>query len=836
MNLKSIGKRLLSVALALVMAVPFIVFTPPVTVEAVPDLTAFAAGRHTITVNGLTATVTAWDNNSGEMTVSFTGAAATLSNARYLVYARAGTGANTTNYNSGAFMQTVDAGPITNIVYFNATPAPVTLSFGAGPHSNVRLYIGIVTTGGNSGAGGFMSASAAPGSSAARNNAITINGITVNATHNISGAGASTLGYTLAGTANARGTYRVWFAQDSAAWGGTPPTIPVPSVVGQVDPNVGPWGTVAQDVHQFTIGVGDAAPALMASWTLAPSIPARTVLRAEFAPLPPLDTIATPESFFYAINYGRETISFGNDFTVWDTPVLNDLGRPTVDIYARPILAPRDTSLTGVNRANISVVFNRRADRIRLDRGRWTQPGAITAAEFNIANRLRRGGYLGVRWQNPATGMFEFLTVIQLDPRPNHRPLRVHRREIYLPPRMVGDNIEANNFVQNPLTAGGHTLEVRIGGVRGGAFNAQRNVYLPASRLAPGDTIPLAHDTMSRNTRGFFRVAPQEAVNFAWDAPDGTQMHIRDLARTQSNGFVPSETGTGWVEFNLQPALEAGGRFGSLVVNFRIPNQGLAPAVARMLMTPGANGNPWFISNTNANTWVKVAYDAQGQPIWRRFQQSRVQLQQLNQLFIGTGTAANPEFPLPAPRRINIAAVGTTPASYHYVHDFELRLIRPNRVISMPGTLSLRTDEFASRQSVTARITQGVVVGVGVPGVMVTPTGASLSTTPLELIITTQGGRTTGLTANVTTGTDVTDWFDNMPAGLTARVTRLTNQNTAVTVRITGEILYAGALVNVPMEITIPAAHLEDFDTPITVTNPITGTPPNAMARFHLPR
>jgi len=359
MDLKKLGKRALSVFLALVMAVPMVAFAPPVVAEAyeqaiefvdiadfnadefIPvaptaEFTGFATGRDTITVNGLTAEVTAWNPTADvvdgvparSMRVSLSGTPVGLGvAARYIVYARAGTGPNVVPVRSGesagnAHWQPRDAGAITN--FSTSTSGEITLTFPASggggtgaqvtnqqvipawtfANNNVRLYIGVVTRSGSAalqaggaiaagGAGGFTGGgtqAAVPpvGVNSTRENIFTFNGVQFDTTHRIYTAIASGLYSRLSGEVLLSGRMRIWYTGDTTAWGGSNQTISAIGSpgLGGATVNSGPWGQ-SPPIEELNFNTDDVANQTV-GWTQNVLRPHYTVIRVEYEPFPAL--------------------------------------------------------------------------------------------------------------------------------------------------------------------------------------------------------------------------------------------------------------------------------------------------------------------------------------------------------------------------------------------------------------------------------------------------------------------------------------------------------------------------------------------------------------------
>ena len=825
MDFKLLGRRILSVALALVMAIPFIVLTPSVDVEAAqlapPAFTGFAPGRHRVTVNGLSAQVSTWDATTRTMTVDITGTGS-VANGELILYARAGTGPNTANVSGGftglgaGWLQTRDSGLMTQIV---ANPTgTVTLTFddaGTFTNNNVRLYLGVRTN-----ASAFV-----PG-----NTSFAVNGVTIAATHTPNpGVGSADLELVLSGTASETGSLRVWFTEDSSAVTQTDTDI---TIVNRPATGWGPWGGTPP-VSTFELTEGGTTNETV-SWTQGFMIPSATVIRVEFTPPPTfIPTPTEPGDFFYVIDFVNESVIFGNNFNVYTQIAELDPrnGRPIVDANGVPNIIDRvGGPLEEVNRLHIHTTFNRRADRITAARGNWqpTWNGIV-----DISRNVRRGGYLGVRWRNPVTQLDELIHLIRIDEQANHRDLRDYRAQIFLPSRMVGDVVEINNFIQNPSSPTGqnHTLEIRVGGDRGGVFNANRP-QVATERLAPGARFYINHDIIPRGTRGTFRIAPQEPTNFLFAAPDtnADYVHIRDLARRPGQTQGWTFDGYNFVPVLLTDALAETGAFGSRLVRFRIPNQPLSPAVSRFAVLPGRNNGPLFVSRTNMHMQVLLG-ERNGAQVWARMPQNNATVAQIIGLFnVGTGTDTAPEpFTLPV-RTVYTAAVGNpgddnyVPAGSHVVHDFEFRFFRPNRVVSAPGIFTVRADQFDA--SLQAAVTEGAVIGSNA-GTVVTATEATLVAAGYNIRIGTVGGQT-----NVANGAVVTDWFTNLPTGLVATVNQVQSGGSNIRINITGATTEPLPIQR-NLEIIIPGSALEGSNDPLPVTNPQDGSP-YALARINI--
>jgi len=462
------------------------------------------------------------------------------------------------------------------------------------------------------------------------------------------------------------------------------------------------------------------------------------------------EIVEPPAEFFYKINFAAETLNFGRTFYYAELDAARNISR---DNNGAAIMSR-------ANRSEITLIFNRRADRIRIDRGNW-QP--TLSGEVNISRHLNRGGYIGVR-RNIARGQYELIAVIEIPARASHRGIRQARREIYMPSRVNADGTyQAGQFLQNPTDV---AIEIRIGDDRG-IFNGSRPP-IATEFLAPNATFAFPHDALPRGTRGAFRVAPVEQNNFVMFDGEYTCVRYLLLRGITQIGGVPLELGEG--------------NFGSALVRFRIPNRPNAPATARMTMTEGRNGEPWFISRTNANMRVKLGYDGTT-PVWGNLSQNTT-LPALVELFAEGG------FALPTPEYVTINGERTL----HRV--FEIRIFRANRIVSAPGFLALCADAFTANQAVRASVSPVNVVGTQYSAntVISRPAGVNV------LIITT-GGR-----ATVAVGNDVTSWFTNLPDGIAATVRSLAGNSSRITVNLQG--IPTEAMANVPMEIAIPASAL----------------------------
>ena len=503
------------------------------------------------------------------------------------------------------------------------------------------------------------------------------------------------------------------------------------------------------------------------------------------------------DSFFYIINYANETISFGETFGFPrldpETPaVRNPDGTFTLPRY----LTDSNNALVwgAGNRGQITFIFNRRADRIRVDRGSWV---STITGETCIRRHLNRGGFLGVR-QAVGGGRHELIAIIPLDARPINRNIRPHRRIIYRPTMMLNNEIERRDYIWNPEAAGGEYIEVRIGNDRGVIHSG----FLATERLAPQERFALSHDGVPRGTRGAYRIAPTEATNFLWH--NGNFTSVQELLWM---GVAYCDNGTPIVPSLLD------GNFGSPIVRFRIPNQPNAPAIARVAVTPGRNGAAMFLGRTNANMQVKVGYetdpdlvtsdnpqglvldwDGRAVPVWRQMGRN-ITVRDFIDLFEDDGFIL--------PRR----GIGE-----EEVYEFEIRTIRNNRIASVPAFFSWPTNAaatalgdgsigFREATNITAFLRQGSGANpvVSVTGTQHDPNErATLYRSGSNVFINTNGASIT-----VANNTDVSSWFTNMPDGLTARVTQVTGGHIRVNIR--GRATEA---LNAPIEVTIPAGYL----------------------------
>ncbi|MCL2356354.1 MAG: hypothetical protein FWC70_04220 [Defluviitaleaceae bacterium] len=500
--------------------------------------------------------------------------------------------------------------------------------------------------------------------------------------------------------------------------------------------------------------------------------------------------------FFYVINFGDETIRFGQTFNVWaaNRPVVNAAGVPIVGPAPerRPVtvwpagVTPAPT-LRNVNRSEISFIFNRRADSINPNRGNWTM---TLTGEANISRHLNRGGWIGVR--RTVRGQHELIALIEIPARPANRDIRAYRRDIYVPTRAVADGtgfrINNHEYLWNPTAPGGASFEIRVGDDRR-LFGTNAHV-VTASNVMPGERISLSHDSIPRGTRGTFRIAHLEAVNFA--TRDNDTQHIRDWIAAGETSLP----GYG----NLQELLDAGGSFGSAPVAFRIPAQPNAPATARMLVTPGRNGAPAFISRTNRNMHVKLGYDAQrvyddggnfvgieNIPVWQPLSAN----QPVHELLAMFDNA----YPTARPRPVS----GDN-------YSFEFRVIRAGRILSAPGFFTWSATDLVISTNVSASVSPVVVRGrqYAENYHVSRPAGVNVN-------IVTAGGRAdAGLE-----GTNVTSWFGtSIPDGLTATVTRVNGAN--IRINIQG---IPASTSDLPMTITIPDGAIPGWANPIVVTN-----------------
>ena len=544
--------------------------------------------------------------------------------------------------------------------------------------------------------------------------------------------------------------------------------------------------------------------------------------------------------FFYAINYVDESIDFGNNFTVYQVPAFTEpdpRGRRTLimDANNMPTYEFLENPITGVLRGDLSFSFNRRADRIDPTRGNWGN--STLTGRVDLQRHLRRPTFMGVRRQLP-NNSFELIAIIPLGGRPVNRAIRAHRRDIYVAPMLGADNIvsTAGHFQNPEPLVDGATLEVRIA-------NDRRNPnagFLATERLAPGETHEMPHDRVPRGSRGTYRIAPTDVDNFVMYG--GEMVAVRDiLARYAREDYIRDDGNT------IVPNCDAGepivlgeGNFGSALVRFRIPNAPLPPAVARMTMTPGRNGAPFFISGTNANMFVNVGtravYDDGGNYTgtvthWERLDRS-IPLAAFLGLFVArdTDVANNITRFLPASHNVMIGGNSTA------VRDFEIRVLRAGRVQSAPGFLRLEVDAANANLNPSARIVPVLVTGEQNDQSVRSP----LYRTGTRVVIHTSNGLVDnprparGDVVGGATAPADNNWFPNLPEGLTATITAMGAGNSQITVTIQGRATEASSEA---IQIVIPEGRLV-ADAPFVVPNvPVpVGDPPVylAPARFNI--
>ena len=369
----------------------------------------------------------------------------------------------------------------------------------------------------------------------------------------------------------------------------------------------------------------------------APSVTAGITLYAQWIPIigtPPVD-----EDFFYIINFRRESISFGNEFYFAQLDADRNI-RECVNGNA--IMLP-------ATRSEITVIFNRRADRIRVDRGCW---GMTMTGEVCLRRNLRRGGYIGVRRRLP-NNTHELIAIIEIPARPSHREIRVHRRDIFLPSQLDAyGQYQPGQMIRN-LTD--ELIEVQFG--LDNNFSIHTNLPIRTLLLTPNAVFPMRHDSLPRGARGAYRVAPVEQNNFV--TVDGGRRCVRELLLrgvTEVDG-VPLELGEG--------------NFPSRPVRFRIPNQPNAPATASMVVAPGRGANPRFITRTTAHM--------------------RVLLGEYNDNLVWGQLSANMTIPALAELFNDGGWTKTRRGDYY---EFELRIFRNGRTVSAPGFLRIDVSEF----------------------------------------------------------------------------------------------------------------------------------------------
>ena len=485
--------------------------------------------------------------------------------------------------------------------------------------------------------------------------------------------------------------------------------------------------------------------------------------------LPPVGMGRDP---FYVINFARETISFGQNFYF---ARLDQTTREPIQVNGNAVMVP-------AHRSEITFIFNRRADRIRVDRGTWI---STANGEPEIHRHLRRGGYIGVR--RTIRNQHELIAIIEIPARPSNRDIRPARRNIYVPSRFFADAVQPGEFLHNPTY---NTLEIRIGNDTGIARTSTTT-----ERLAPGETYSFPHDFIPRGTRGTFRIAPEEKNNFALF--NGEFRCVRELLLrgvTQCDNGYPLQLGEG--------------SFGSNLVRFRIPNQPAAPLVSRMAMTEGRNGAQWFISRTNSHMRVLLGADDDGNPVWSQLAPNTT-INGLISLFTDEG------FELPTPVDDN--------------YEFEVRFFRNNRIVSAPGFLRVNADNFRGNTAVRASVSPIVVSGTQNDD-RTNAQNPLNRNNGISVVVTTSGGRVT-MTPTARTAqnrADVASWFGGtLPEGLTATLTRV--QGARATITIHG--IPTQPANNVPMVIEIPYTAIEG-GTAVQVYNAIAEG--NAVARFNI--
>jgi hypothetical protein len=546
--------------------------------------------------------------------------------------------------------------------------------------------------------------------------------------------------------------------------------------------------------------------------------------------------------FFYAINYVDETISFGNGFSIFERPLFSApdaRGRRTLEMYnGLPVYEVLETPIDGILRQEITFIFNRRADRIDVTRGNWSRTGT---GNPEFSRQIRRGGFVGVRRALPSGG-HELIAIIPLDARPCNRAIRAHRRTVFQAPILQpGNSIETTGHFHNPEPVDGATLEIRIGQDRRNPHLG----YLATERLAPGGIHPMPHDLLPRGSRGTYRVAPTDVENFV--LYDGTMWAVRDILAMyrRTNYLAYPAAPVVPVCDDGEPIVLGEGNFGSMIVRFRIPNAPNAPAVARMTMTPGRNGQPFFISGTNQNMFVNVGtrdiYEAgvfvrtvtEWEPLARN-----IQLGAFLGLFVprAEDAADNITRVLPTTRDVTTSTTtdGVTTTTTTTVRDFEIRMLRLGRVQSAPGFLTLSVDAMDANLVASARVNPVLVEGVA----MNQDLRAPLNRTGTRVIIDTTNAIVTGVQRNqVVGGADAPaddNWFPNLPAGLEARITALSAGNSRITVTIRG-IAEVGSTDAI--EIVIPAdrgfgpAPFPVANVPVPTGDPVVYLAP---ARFNI--
>lgn len=544
------------------------------------------------------------------------------------------------------------------------------------------------------------------------------------------------------------------------------------------------------------------------------------------------------DRFFFAINYVNEEVTIGNAFTIYQRPAFSDpdpRGRRTLvmDNDGMPVYEFLDAPIENILRQEISFIFNRRADRIDVNRGNWIRTGT---GVVDVNRQLRRGAFMGVRRRLP-NGTHELIAVIPLDARPCNRAIRAHRRDIFAAP-MLGTNnvVETAGHFQNPEPIdGGAILEVRIGNDR-----QNPNSFIATERLAPGQTYSMPHDLIPRGARGTYRIAPTDIENFV--VYRGNMMAIRDvLARYARENYLNDTDYVPQCDDGNDIVLGTG-NFGSAIIRFRIPNAPVPPAVARMQMTPGRNGAPFFISATNANMFVNVGtqriYDGyvyvRTVTRWEQLDRN-IPLAQFLGLFVpaDNDTANNIVRSLPATQTVTIGGESVV------VQDFEIRILRAGRVQSAPGFLRLPVDAAQANLNPTARILPIVVEGIQNN----IDARAPLTRNGINVIIETSNGLISNpapANGDVVGGEDApadNNWFPNLPAGLTATINQVAAGGSRIRVNIRGvaTVSYAG-----PIQVVIPEGRLV-ADAAFPVPNEIVAVPGpgdtvvyQAPARFNI--
>lgn len=537
-------------------------------------------------------------------------------------------------------------------------------------------------------------------------------------------------------------------------------------------------------------------------------------------------TFVSADNFFYTVNYASDSISFGETF-VANILELQPNGRAAVDANGNPILArypeghpnEGEVMLIPGNLENISFLFNRRVDRINPNRGNWQR---TATGDVYFARQLRNGGYVGVRQRitsGPRIGQHDLIAIIELSPRPLHRSIRAHARDIYRPifARGVGPTltIEEGNFIHNPepgtYTPGegwsndrGYDITVRIGMDR---VITARNA-LATERLVPGQRFYMDHDGIPRGSRGTFNIAATETTNFI---EYGGEWHgVRDLIRVGG--------GAGLTVEQLQDLLGEG-NFASQQVRFRIPNQPNAPATARMALSPGRNGGQMFIARTTVHMRVKVGYelidDSGPTPV---VTSTRTLAQQ--------AASRQPYYTSvwrPLTANIPVGDFMDLFEDFEFPADniYEIRIFRNNRVASAPGFLTTLPADMETLTHPSA-----TVANVTVTSPATGNTQGVVRNTNVRLVMSNGRFDSTTLTANANTGTDVRSWFTNLPPGVSARVVGQGGNWSTLTVRLFG-MAAAASGENEPFTINIPGTAVANWTEDVAVeTNP--------LARMHI--